>query len=238
MKLIAVLLLSMIMVSCRIETPAYVTVRIAEEHPFEDMMRNDMWHTLIYFDGRDIIREHVPWGVREVSIRVYSGGLRPVVMVPIDVLGPIGGFFEGNGDTVILRAEDGSFAEMLIRAAEYRPDAVSMLSMENVRKAQPYLADIDESAFLEGLYNGTLSSSSIKSFESKPLMFELIPSGTWISERYDVPSFDVEFSGQTVYLSFRPGVYRFGCLARSLLLTIAVDEEFETTEYISVFPSW
>ena len=155
-----------------------------KEHPFEDMARRDMWYTLVYFDGEAVRSEHVESGRRKVSVRVDSGGLRPFAMIPLGTLGPIGGFYEGDGH-VMLRAEDGSFAEMLIRAAGYRPDAVSRLSVEALREVQPHLADIDEPAFLEDLYDGTLSPSSIESAESRPLMFDLIPSGYWLSERYD-----------------------------------------------------
>lgn len=237
MKVPAFLIAILILASCRIPLPVTVELEIAEEHPFEDMARRDMWYTLVYFDGEAVRSEHVESGRRKVSVRVDSGGLRPFAMIPLGTLGPIGGFYEGDGH-VMLRAEDGSFAEMLIRAAGYRPDAVSRLSVEALREVQPHLADIDEPAFLEDLYDGTLSPSSIESAESRSLMFDLIPSGYWLSERYDIPSFEVGFSGQTIYLDLRPGVYRFACQARSMLLTIAVDEEWQTSVSASQLPQW
>ena len=238
--LILFLLLISLVFSCSIETPHYVTLRIADDHPFETVSSEDMWYTLRYFDGKRIVEEHIPASVRTIErVPVYTGGMRPFILIPLGQLGPVGGFYEpGGSDLIMMKSEYGSFAEMLIGAAEYRPAAVSRVSVSSIMEDYEDLALIDELDFLDKLFDGTLRKGQLKTYEPEVLVFDSIPEGRWISERYDTPEFSVPLSGRPVYLRLHPGVFRYMNWQRGLLLTIAVSEEWEKSANISKAPVW
>ena len=62
--------------------------------------------------------------------------------------------------------------------------------------------------------------------------------GRWISERFDVMSFEVPYSGDTVSWMLYPGVYRFAEAERRLLLTVIIDEEGTASFMIGRIPLW
>ena len=239
MRVFLLIMIPVLLICCSVDTPRAVTLRIAEDHPFEILASKDMWYTLRYFDGKGIVERYIPASVRTIEVVVYTGGLRPFVLIPLGTLGPIGGFYEPGGVSYIeLRSEYGSFAEMLVGAAEYRPAAVSRLSIEAIMEDYPDLALIDELAFLADLFEGTLRKGQLKLYAKDVLMIDTVPEGEWVSERYDTPSFSVAFSGRPVYLDLHPGVFRFMNWQRGLLLTIAVTEEWEKSANISKAPVW
>ncbi len=233
MKLILMLLI--LLASCSPELSESVEIILAEEHPYESVADRAFSYTLYYFDGKRTGAMHMPAGTRRARIAVRKGSLSVFAAVPEGDLGPIGGFYEGDGP-VLLKCEDGSFAQMLIRAAEYRREAVERLSVRNLKASYPYLPEIDETAFLEDLFDGTLTASSVKTAEAEPRCFSAIPRGQWMSERYDIPSFEVAFTARPVYLMLRPGVYRFANWEKELLLTVAVDEKGESSASVTALP--
>ena len=208
---------SRLLPSCSLETSIPVTLSIAEEHPFEALYGEDLWYELSYYDGTVIRTVHVGKGIRDITVSVTSGGLRAFVMKPLGELGPIGGFFEPGGSChVSLTSENGEMADLLLSAFSYRPDAVSRLSMEKVRKA--------------------LNPKALSLYEEGHIAFDSIPEGTWVSERYEVPSFSVGMSGEEVPFDIYPGVYRYIEKERALLLTVIYTEEGEASATIRKAP--
>ena len=231
------LLLSLLLPSCSLETSIPVTLTIAEEHPFEALYGEDLWYELSYFDGTGIRTIHAGKGLRDITVSVTSGGLRAFVMKPLGELGPIGGFFEPGGSRhVSLTSENGEMADLLLSAFSYRPDAVSRLSMEKVRKENPDLSSIDQANFLSDLFDGTLDPKALSLYEEGHIAFDSIPEGTWVSERYEVPSFSVGMSGEEVPFDIYPGVYRYIEKERALLLTVIYTEEGEASATIRKAP--
>ena len=223
--------------SCSLETPVSLTLTIAEQHPFEELYGMYLWYELSYFDGEEIIVKHIPSGIRDINVSVKAGGLRVFTLRPLGELSPIGGFFEpGQGRVVYMKGENGAFADILLSASSYRPDAVSRLSMEKVREAEPDIARIDEVAFLTSLFDGSLTATTIKRQEKSLVGFDSIPEGEWTSERYEVPSFEVEMSGDEVIFNIYPGVYRYISKSRELLLTVILTEEGEASATIRQSP--
>lgn len=223
--------------SCTFESTIPVTLSIAEEHPFEELYGKDMWYELSYADGRETKTVHIAPGIRDVTVQVYSGGLRMFVMKPLGELGAIGGFFEPGDDShVALISEEGEFADILLSAFEYRPDAVSRLSMKKVKAANRDLSEIDQTAFLTALFDGKLNPNTITRYAKGNIAFDSIPEGEWISERYENPSFSVEWSGEEIIFDIYPGVYRYIEKERSLLLTIIYTEDGEHSATIRQSP--
>ena len=226
-----------LLASCSVGIPIPVTLIIGEEHPFEELYGQDMWYTLSFFDGSEARTIHVEQGTREITVRVYSGGLRAFSMKPMGELGPIGGFFEpGDDGAVYLKGSCGDLAALLVSALEYRPDAVGRLSMRRLLDAEDDLRSIDEPEMLSRIYEGTLTASTIPHGKRYLIGFDSIPSGLWVSERYDIPSFEVEMSGDEVAFDIYPGAYRHICKERGLLLTVVLTEDGEASASIRESP--
>lgn len=237
MRYIALLIIC-ILSSCSFQYGYDVTLSVPEKHPFEKEEYRDFWYTLTVFDGERIYEMHVPSGTRKVKVRVKSGGLSVFALKPLGELGSLGGFYEpGMHGEVHMLPEYGSFADMLISAASYRPEAVRRLSMEAVMKNADNLQRVDESAFLEDVFNGTLGHG-IKLTEKIAYSSDSIPSGVWVSERYDVPSFEVNFSSDIVHFLLYPGIYRFAEISKRILLSLIITEEGEVSMMLSELPLW
>ena len=240
MKLLLCIISSILFLfpSCSLRHDIPVTLVLPEEHPFEENSERRLWYTLSFFDGKSIREMHVPAETDEVTLSVAAGGLSVFAAKPLGELGAAGGFFEpGDGRTVFLLPEYGPFAEMLIRAASYRPEPVSALSMDRVVSSVDDLAAVDETAFLSDVFKGTLQYG-ITLNERITFSLDTLPSGTWISERRDVPPFSVSFSGRPVSFSLYPGVYRYAEMEKHLLLTLIVSEEGEISHMVSALPVW
>ena len=232
--IVAMLLLS----SCSYEHWIDVELSIPDEHPFEEAFSNEFWFTLSWFNGDEIKQCHIDKGTKSVRVPVRAGGLRIFVFEPLGEIGALGAFFEPGDDAdVEALPEYGPFASMLLRAAEYRSEPVSRLSMKDVLYESEDLQAIDETAFLEDVFNGTLSYG-IKMNEKSRFILSSIPEGYWISERFDIPSFTVLSSGENIGFYLYPGVYRYAERDRKLLLTVIVDEDGEYSQMITAMPVW
>lgn len=236
----SVLLLSLLLLfsSCSFEHWIDVRVVIPEAHPIEEAYSEDFWFTLSYFDGERIRECHIPSGVRSISIKVRSGSLAVFSFRPLGELGAIGGFFEPGDDTAVnVIPEYGSFSELLLRAASYRAEPVARLSMRKLIDGIDDLQAVDEISFLRDVFNGTLEYG-ITLNDKSALWFDSIPSGEWISERFDIPSFSVISTGDKVNFNLYPGVYRYAEKEKGMLLTIIVEESGEGCMMITAMPVW
>ncbi len=158
--MIVLLLLLLIFSSCSFPSDIVLSCHIPADHPYEELSGKDMWHKLVYFDGEKVCYETLESGVRYFSIKVKSGGLRPIIVIPLNKLSPLGGVYEDGGERDIeLFSEYGSFSSMLINASEYRPEAVSSLSIKNLMASGKDIGTIEQTSFLEYLFDGSLDSS-------------------------------------------------------------------------------
>ena len=147
----------LVLSSCSFQHNVTVTLVVPEYHPFEIAADSEFWYTLTYFDGRTINERHIPKGTRTLNVRVKAGGLSVFSLKPLGEFGSLGGFYEpGESREVHMLSENGSFSDMLLSAASYRPDAVRRLSMVKVMEEVDDLQSIDEPSFLEDVFNGTL----------------------------------------------------------------------------------
>ena len=228
----------LVLSSCSFQHDVTVTLVVPEYHPFEIAADSEFWYTLTYFDGRTINERHIPKGTRTLNVRVKAGGLSVFSLKPLGELGSLGGFYEpGESQEVHMLSENGSFSDMLLSAASYRPDSVRRLSIVKVMEEVDDLQSIDEPLFLEDVFNGTLGYG-ITISDKTGMSSDTIPEGVWVSERYDVPSFEVPFSSRPVHFLLYPGVYRYAEFDKSLLLTVIITEEGETSEMFSELPLW
>lgn len=233
------LLLPFLLSSCLIDYPVTVTVALKEPHPFEEYTGVPFSHVLTYFDGEDIHTVYVPTGQRSCEVQVRSGSLCVFSFSPLGELGPIGAFYEPGDDTTVYAiGEEGSFADLLLYVAGYRPEAVRRLSVSNLRSYYTDLSALDEVSFMEDLADGTVYKGQLKLSEMAACQIDSIPSGEWISERYDVESFTVSISGRSLSLRLYPGDYHYACFERSLLLEVIFTEDGDVSTTVTALPEW
>ena len=235
---ILILAILIVFVSCAYEPFLEIELIIPEPHPFEDAFSETFWFTLTYFDGDSIKELHIPKGHRRVVVKVRAGSLAVFSFRPAGELGAIGGFYEpGDDKRVAVIPEYGAFAEMLLNAASYRAEPVARLSVRSVLEDVPNLQAVDEVSFMEDIFNGTLGYG-ITLNDEYIVRLDSIPQGVWVSERYDILSFETKSSGELVSLLLYPGVYRYAEVSRNLLLTIVVEESGEYSNMITEVPLW
>lgn len=212
---------------------------IPELHPFERASGNSLWYVLKYFNGEKVIEETLESGTREFNIRVLSGGLRPVAIIPLNKLSPIGGFYEPGDRKISLYSDRGNLASILVDAAEYRPDAVSRFSFKWLASDGKDSSTLDQSAFLESLLAGTLSHSTLKNSPLFNPTIEGIPSGYWISDSDRVRSFLNSDSSDGVTFNLFAGVYNFWNMEREMVMTIIMSEDGQCFSSMSkLSPNW
>ena len=205
--------------------PSDVTISctIPADHPYEQISGRAMWHKLIYFDGKEVHTTTLSSNVRKFKLRVKSGGLRVVVVIPLGKLSPLGGFYEDGDDRNIrLYSEYGSFANMLISASEQRPEVVSRLSIRALKNIGKELGTIEQTSFLENLFDGKLSESNIVNAPYFHPKLTSIPDGYWVSDSVRAESF---YNDDSVELSLFAGVYNYWNVDKNLLLTIVISED-------------
>lgn len=234
---ILLLLIILLFPSCSVELWQDVTVTVPEIHPFESVSGNSLWYELRYFNGESIIEETLEPGTREFSIRVKSGGLRPIVLVPLGKLSPIGGFYEPGDRKVSLYSDRGNLASILVDASGYRPDVVSRFSYRWLCLDGKDSSTLDQRLFLEHLFAGTLSYSNLKNSPLFSPLIEGIPSGYWISDSDRVSSFTIADTGDSYAFRLFAGVYNFWNQKREMLLTLIITEEGECFSSMSKLSS-
>ena len=232
------IIMIMIITSCSFSFWKEVTVTI-EPHPFEEASGHGMWYIVRYFNGKEVISETLsPW-TRNFRIRILAGGLRPIAVYPLGSLSPLGGFYEPGSGSVVLKSADGPFASLLINASEYRPEAVSSLSISWLRRRYWDLSIIDQESFLQSLFDGTVSYEKIELSKLFHPSLEMLPSGHWISDSDRADSFTISSSGEALKMPLFSGSYSFWNMERSLLFTIIIVEDGRYyTKMENLTPFW
>ena len=232
--LILILLLS----SCSFSLPTAVTVNLSDQHPWEGIQGYDMYYTLKYFDGDRIVSVNLEPGVRKVRIRIKDGGLRPIVAVPIGRLSPIGGYYyPGRGDEVNLYRENGVFADLLLNASEYMPEAVNRLSYSMVMQNED-LEVINQEKFLNDLFADSLSDGSFSNTKLYSITLDIIPSGYWYRDNPRSDNLFVRESGDPVSMKLFPGAYYWANFDRNVMFSLIITEKGEAYTGLVKLPKW
>ena len=226
MKAFFIFVTSLILLSsCHFEMWVDVEVAFSEPHPYIEASGKELWYELRYFNGREVVEKTLPIGTKRFTIRVLSGGTRPISVIPLGYLSPYGGFYEPGDKKVLLCSKEGAIADLLVDSSTYCPDAVSMLSIGWLRGEFFDLSVIKESSLLETLYDGTVSNNSLEINKIYHIDVDMLPSGYWISDRLEIPSFYLAKSGDVASLSLFPGYYCFWNQRRALLFSAIITED-------------
>ena len=223
--MIVLFILLILLSSCSFSGYTTLTCHIADEHPYEQASGTSMWHRVVYFDGKDVKSFKLDAGVRTFKIHVRTGGLRPVVVIPLNKLSPIGGYYEDGCNTYVnLYSENGSFLNTLLDGAKVRADAVSSLSLEWLKSTGYDFGTIDQASFLESLFDGNLTQEKVKNSTYFHPKIDSISDGHWISDSVKADSFTIRGEDEIV-LNLFAGVYNFWCVEKNLLLTVVIAED-------------
>lgn len=219
------IIITLFLSSCSFDSDITISCTIPADHPYEEISGKALWHTLVYFDGNSVKTRMLDAGIRTFRIKVKSGGLRAIAVIPLGKLSPLGGFFEdGDDGNIRLYSEYGSFARMVINAAKERPKAVSQLSIRTLKKAGKDIGTIDQASFLEMLFDGTLKEDRISNSPYFRPKIEGLPRGYWVSDSAMAESFYISNEDEKELRIFS-GSYNYWNVDKELLLTIVISED-------------
>lgn len=211
--------------SCSFSLPMTLTCTIPDNHPYEQASGKLMWYKIVYFDGKDVKSFIANEGKRKFQIKVYPGGLRPVIAIPLDKLTPLGGYYEEGGESdVYFYSENGSFLQTLLEAASDRPEVISNLSLDWLKSLGYDFGTIDQNLFIQQLYDGTLTHDSIKNAPFFHPKIETLSDGYWISDSVKAPSFYFK-DCDGIILHLFSGVYNFWNQENEMLFTLVIAED-------------
>lgn len=238
--LLILFLITLVLSSCSMHIEPYksVEVRIDDMHPYEEHGGDSIWYTLRYYDGEKIVEERLKEGTLFFDIKIKSGGLRPISVTPLGTLYPLGGFYEDGDDVVYLDYDYGPLAEVMLSAVDYAPRAVDEFSFKWLRDTGLDIRIIDQSSFLEMLYDGSLKEEDIKYYKRYEYDADNFPSGYWVSDSPYVYSFNVRRAGDKIHMVLFPGVYSFWCKERGVLSVLLLDDDgslYSTMRYFDPF---
>ncbi len=223
--MVILILIALLFSSCSFSSNCTLSCTIPADHPYELTSGKAMWHKIIFFDGKEVKSRTLDANVRTFKINVKSGGLRFVVAIPLGKLSPLGAFYEeGDEKDIRLYSEYGNFAKMLIEAAKERPMAVSNLSIRALKSSGKDIGTIDQSSFLEDLFDGVLKEERIKNAPYFHPQLDSIPNGYWLSDSVRAESF-ISIDDESVKLKLFAGIYNYWNKEKDLLLTLVISED-------------
>lgn len=236
--LLALLFSLLLLASCSLSIPMEVSVSLYSDTPWEEETGKEMWYRLSWFDGKECHTEYLESGVWRVRRKVRPGALSVFVFYPLGSLEPFGGFWEGDGREVFLTPEDGFFADTLISLAKDYPEAVATLSVKNLREKVHDLGSVDRVEIVKAIAEGKLGESEIKQYRRYSVPLEGVMKGVWVSLYSRSSSIVVTDIVDPGSVSLFPGIYRYLCLRRNLMLKVVVEEDGKYFLSVSSPPKW
>ncbi len=221
------ILIAVLFNSCEIKTGTRLKLNW-DQHSYEIRSSSPMWYKLSYFDGEKVVDCIVDSGIQKTEIDILGAYFYPIVLVPLDELSPLGGFYEKGGKkTVFLKQEDGAFAKLILDVARYEPDIIKNFSFAWFKENNINIQTIDQEAFLESLLKGTISKKSIKTCKAFKLLLSSLPSGEYLSDNPKIENINIRSIGDEMPISVFPGVYHLWEWKRDILFTFIITEKGE-----------
>lgn len=233
-----ILLIIISLCSCSVSLPKTVTVELKDSHAWEEIQGRSMYYTIKYFDGEKVQTLNLEPDVKSVEIKVRDGGLRPIIAIPIGRLAPLGGFYMPGRDSVSLYREKGTFAEMLLNAVSFMPNAVSNLNYDKIERMGIDLEIINQEHFLEDLFAENVSDKSFKNTKLYTLTLESLASGYWYRDNPRADDIYIKRSGESVTMKLFPGSYYWANFDRGIFFSLLITEKGEAYSSIVKIPKW
>ncbi len=238
MKRVFILPVFIFLFSCSFLTKDKLTLILPSTIPIEEMSGESVYYTLVYFDGRDVRKQHVPSHVRSISVEVAKGFLSLFLIYPAEGFSPLSGYFEPGGEkSISFQYSPSSIIEFLMDVAQESPYLVRNLSLSTLFSR--YKGDeISKRKFLSLLEKGKLNLASDIEGELFTVICENLVRGRWISDRDDIEDIIVSGSAENVSLLLYEGVYVFIHEKMDLMVTLVVGEDGKHISKVHQFLSW
>ncbi len=222
-----------IIMSCSQER--FITVTLAQDHPWEIESGRRFWYTLVWNTSDGIpVKTHLSIGCRSVRVAVPLGQTVVFAAYPFGTGIPFGGasLAVDVSDRVQLTIENGLLADMLISLAKRWPEPVSRVNFHNL--SDYVLAQnssglaTDWNYLANSIVEGNLSEKKVRKLQETQIELMGLPEGRWLCEH---PGFKEVFGyseNPVVIYGLFPGVVKFLNLQRGLELRIVVSQDTTT----------
>lgn len=226
-KLIPVILLFILLVSCsEPEVKRQVCIEIPE-HPWEIHTGESLWYYLKYGSSSDDLQTlYISSEEREVILNVPKGKTVYFCAYPLGEMQCFGSAICPQDDSyyVYLNANEGYLANLLLNT---QGDAASKVNFpllcQLVSQLVSNFRTIDGTQLVKDMLNGVLSKSSLRESKLVTVSPFAISNGKWISEILEYGSFSVTQSISPEF-NLPSGIYRYLNYESELELRIVVEE--------------
>ena len=233
MKLL-LLFFTLILTSCNANMMKEVVIKFPLPHSWEDEYKKDMWYTLEYFNGDEVIRKTIIAGVKEVKVDVYYDSTIIAAAYPLDKLAPLGGALENGKNEMTLNFSEGYFASALIKSVPFNKDQIKYINYDNALGKLPENYDIDDVYF--SLLEGKFSKTTFKDWGKQEVILSQMPSGKYIPELDGDPIF-INHKTEDVTLNLSLGIHRYAHFGGNLYYQIIINKD-EVMVQTSQMPYW
>ncbi|PKL14331.1 MAG: hypothetical protein CVV52_02330 [Spirochaetae bacterium HGW-Spirochaetae-8] len=233
LRLLSVLIcISFLIILCSCEQEHYITVVLAQDHPWETASGRRFWYTLVWnaLDG-EISKTHLSIGCRSVRVPVVAGQSVVFAAYPLGTGIPLGGSYLAidKKETVSLTVEEGPLADMLLSLSKRWPAPVARVNthrlVEYIEAVDPLGIGIDWNILAKSIVEGDFSSTQVRGLQSIELVLDGLPEGRWVCEHAGYPALFGYCENPVVIKELFPGLLRYVNMERDMELRLVVSED-------------
>ena len=233
MRLI-LLFFALLFSSCENNMTKDIWITFPQKHFWETEYDKDMWYTLEYYDGREIVRQTIPQGKRRVKVSVYYDSTIIALAHPLNELAPLGGALKDGEDEIYLSFEEGKFVTVLMKSIPYNENQIRYINYDKAKEKLVGNYDLDQVYY--ALLEGEFLSKDFKSYDKTEIELVSLPSGKYIPEDDTCPMFFI-YDGENKTLSLDMGVHRFAKVDGNIYYKISITSEDTVIQSLSL-PRW
>lgn len=239
MRLLAVIFLPFVIISCTLDIEEEIVAVIPSIIPLEDMSGESIRYTLRVFTGSEIRNISVPVGTKRVPVKVKKGSTVILALYPAENYAPLGSYYEpGSKKEVYFTYTRGSLMDFLLSVSTYRSGIVRSLCLSSLEELYPDFSSIDKALFLSALEGGILDEKSEIEATLFEIRIESLSEGLWQTENPYVDDIRISGDENEKTVKLYEGVYRFLNIEEDRMLTLLVLSDGQKLEKISKIEKW
>ena len=236
LRILSILLLSFsLFFLCSCEQERFITVVLAQDHPWETASGRRFWYTLAWngVDG-EISKTHLSIGCRSVRVPVATGQSVVFAAYPLGTGIPLGGSYLAidNKVDVSLTVEEGPLSDMLLSLSKRWPAPVARVNthhlLDYIEAVDPLGIGIDWNTLAKSIVEGEFSQAQVRGLEPIELVLEGLPEGRWICEHVGYPALFGYCENPVVIRELFPGLLRYVNMERDMELRLVVSGDAVT----------
>ena len=202
---------------------------IEEDHRWEVVSGRRMWHTLRYNGDGKVETLHLSVGVREVILLLPYNKTHIFTLNPLGNLSPLGGGITPLTDSkrVYLSHNEGKLTDTLLRILPSWSAIVENLNYDKIVKDikhYSFSSSIDYRVLVQSLVEGNYNPKDFISHSTYHATFDILPSGRYVSDSPQIPSFYKNDYREVVLEALVPGTYYFFHYQRMMVCSVVVPD--------------